>query len=128
LNVPAPLFYSQSHEWVEFHSDGTATVGITDYAQDHLGEVVYAEPPAVGAQVKTGAQCAVVESTKAAADVYAPVTGEVIAINAELSTAPEHINQAPYAAGWLFKVKLASASDRTGLMDASAYQSHMAAQ
>jgi glycine cleavage system H protein len=127
LNVPAPLFYSQSHEWVEFHADGTATVGITDYAQDHLGEVVYAEPPAIGTQVKVGAQCAVVESTKAAADVYAPVTGEVIAVNGDLSSNPQTINEAPYAGGWLFKVKVANATDRAGLMDATAYQAHMAA-
>jgi glycine cleavage system H protein len=128
LNVPAPLFYSQSHEWVQFNADGTATVGITDYAQDHLGEVVYAEPPKVGSKLATGSQCAVVESTKAAADVYAPVAGEVIEVNADLSATPQQINEAPYAAGWLFKVKLANASDRTGLMDASAYQAHLDAQ
>ncbi len=126
MNVPAQLFYSQSHEWVEFHPDGTATVGITDYAQDHLGEVVYAEPPKVGTQVKTGIQCAVVESTKAAADVYSPVAGEVLEVNAQLSDTPQSINEAPYTGGWLFKVKLANASDRTALMDSAAYLTHSA--
>jgi glycine cleavage system H protein len=126
LNIPAQLLFTQSHEWVELHDDGTATVGITDYAQDHLGEVVYAEPPKIGAQVSRGAVCAIVESTKAAADVYAPVTGEVTAVNEELNGAPQTINEAPYTTGWFFKVKLANSADREGLMDAAAYQAHLA--
>jgi glycine cleavage system H protein len=127
-SAPAHFLYTQSHEWVELHSDGTATIGITDYAQDHLGEVVYAEPPAIGSEVVTGSVCGVVESTKAAADVYSPVTGEVVATNDELSSAPQTINEAPYAKGWFFKAKLANASDRNGLMDLAAYETHVKSQ
>ena len=128
LNFPAQLHYTQSHEWVEAHADGTATVGITEYAQDHLGEVVYAEPPKVGSSVTVGAVCGVVESTKAAADVYSPVTGVVTEVNAALSGAPQTINEAPYAAGWFFKVKLTDPADKTGLMDAQAYAAVVASQ
>ncbi len=127
-SAPAHFLYTQSHEWVELHTDGTATIGITDYAQDHLGEVVYAEPPAVGSTVTMGSVCGVVESTKAAADVYSPVSGEVVAINDALAGAPQTINEEPYAQGWFFKVKLASASDRSGLMDLAAYETHVNSQ
>jgi glycine cleavage system H protein len=128
MDFPAALHYTQSHEWVQLNADGTATVGITAYAQDHLGEVVYAEPPAVGSQVTRGTVCGVVESTKAAADVYSPVTGTVLEFNAALGDSPQTINEAPYAAGWFFKVKLADLTDRTGLMDAAAYAAVVASE
>lgn len=128
MNVPAPLLYTESHEWVELHADGTATVGITDYAQDHLGEVVYAEPPAVGSTVSKGAVCGVVESTKAAADVYSPVSGEVIAVNDDLGSTPQSINEAPYTTGWFFKVKLSNAGEKDSMMNAAAYEQHLAGQ
>ncbi len=127
MNVPAHLHYTESHEWIEFHADGTATVGITDYAQDHLGEVVYAEPPGTGSQITQGSQCCVVESTKAAGDVYAPVSGEVVEVNADLASAPQTINEDPYGKGWLFKLK-PSSQERSGLMDAKAYEAFLAQQ
>ena len=121
MDNPSDLKYTNSHEWLRDNGDGTATVGITFHAQDALGELVYVELPAAGRSVAAGEACVVVESTKAASDVYAPVTGEVIAVNEALADAPQTVNEAPYAAGWLFRVKVADASQLAGLMSAADY-------
>jgi len=122
MTTPANLKYTKSHEWVQAEADGTLTVGITHHAQELLGDLVFVEAPALGRKLKQGEECAVVESVKAAADVFAPVSGEVVATNAELADAPEKINQDAYAA-WIFKLKPAASSELAGLLDATAYQS-----
>jgi len=127
-NIPADLKYTKSHEWVKLNSDGTATIGITDHAQDQLGDMVYVEAPDAGRSLKAGEACAVVESVKAASDVYAPVAGEVIEGNAGLADAPESVNHDPYGSGWLLKMKLADAAAVNGLMDAAAYAAFVAAE
>jgi glycine cleavage system H protein len=121
MATPANLKYTKSHEWVKPEADGTLTVGITHHAQELLGDLVFVEAPAIGRSLKQGEECAVVESVKAAADVFAPVSGEVVAINAELADAPEKINQDAYAA-WIFKLKPAAPGELAGMLDASAYQ------
>ena len=121
MTTPANLKYTKSHEWVKQEADGTVTVGITHHAQELLGDLVFVETPAVGRQLKQGEECAVVESVKAAADVFAPVSGEVVAVNAELADAPEKINQDAYGA-WMFKLKPSAAGELAGLLDAVAYQ------
>lgn len=121
MNIPAELKYTASHEWVKVNTDGTLTVGITDHAQDLLGDMVFVENPAVGRELKAGEECAVVESVKAASDVYAPVAGEVTASNSAVESSPEAINQDAYAA-WMFKMKPANAADVNNLLDAAAYQ------
>lgn len=121
MSNPANLKYTASHEWIKTEADGTITVGITQHAQELLGDMVFVEPPAVGRKLKAGEECTVVESVKAAADVYAPVSGEVVAVNGELDSAPEAINAAPYAA-WIFKMKPDNTADVAALMDAAAYQ------
>jgi glycine cleavage system H protein len=121
MTTPANLKYTKSHEWVRQESDGTVTVGITHHAQTMLGDLVFVEAPAVGRKFKQGEECAVVESVKAAADVFAPLTGVVVAANAELADAPEKINQDAYAA-WLFKLKPADPGELAALLDAAAYQ------
>jgi glycine cleavage system H protein len=120
MNVPANLRYTASHEWVRTEADGTLTVGITDHAQAALGDLVYIELPAVGRKLAAGDACAVVESVKAASDVYAPVAGEVAAVNDALAGAPEGVNDDAYAA-WLFKLKPATADAAAALLDAAAY-------
>ncbi len=121
MNIPADLKYTPSHEWVRVEADGTLTVGITHHAQDLLGDMVFIESPAAGRALTKGEECAVVESVKAASDVYAPVTGEVIAANGDVESSPESVNQDAYAA-WLFKIKPANAGDVAELLDAAAYQ------
>jgi glycine cleavage system H protein len=121
VNLPETLKYTESHEWIADNGDGTVTVGITAVAAEQLGDLVYVELPQVGANVARGANCAVVESTKAAADVYAPVAGEVVAANADLRSHPERVNESPYGAGWLFKLKLADAAELDGLLARDAY-------
>ena len=121
MTLPTDLRYTKSHEWVKQENDGSVTVGITDHAQQMLGDLVFVEPPAVGRQIRQGEECAVVESVKAAADVYAPLSGEVIATNAELNDAPEKINADAYSA-WIFKLKPAEPAELAGLLDAAAYQ------
>ena len=121
MTTPADLKYTKSHEWIKQEADGTVTVGITHHAQESLGDLVFVELPAVGRKVKQEEECAVVESVKAAADIYAPVSGEVVAVNTELSDAPEKINQDAYAA-WLFRLKPSVADELSGLLDAAAYQ------
>jgi glycine cleavage system H protein len=121
MSIPANLKYTKSHEWAKLEADGTVTVGITHHAQELLGDMVYVENPAVGRSLSAGEECAVVESVKAASDVYAPVAGEVIAANSEVTDAPEKINQDAYAA-WMFKLKPANPADVDALLDAAAYQ------
>ncbi len=123
MDNPTDLKYTASHEWVRREDDGTATVGITHHAQDALGELVYVELPEVGRRLEQGEACVVVESTKAASDVYAPVAGEVTAINEALAAAPETVNQAPFAAGWLFRIRPAEAGQIDALLDAASYAS-----
>ncbi|MGV8894423.1 MAG: glycine cleavage system protein GcvH [Burkholderiaceae bacterium] len=120
MNVPAELKYSESHEWARTETDGTLTVGITEYAQDALGDIVFVELPIVGQKLTAGKDCAVVESVKAASDIYAPLSGEVVAVNESLGDAPEQINQNAYDA-WLFKLKPADLGELGGLLDAAAY-------
>ncbi|MDE2585976.1 MAG: glycine cleavage system protein GcvH [Betaproteobacteria bacterium] len=119
-NVPADLKYTKSHEWVRLEADGTVTVGITDHAQEALGDLVFIELPEVGKTLAAGQEAAVVESVKAAADVYAPIAGSVTAVNEAVVDAPETLNQDAYAA-WLFKLQPANAGDLAGLLDATAY-------
>jgi glycine cleavage system H protein len=121
MSIPSNLKYTKSHEWVRLEDDGTVTVGITQHAQELLGDMVFVETPDAGRNLQQGEECAVVESVKAAADVYAPIAGEVIAANPDLETAPEKINQDAYAA-WLFKLKPVNAADLNNLLDATAYQ------
>jgi glycine cleavage system H protein len=120
--TPDDLRYAKSHEWVRKESDGTVTVGISDHAQELLGDLVFVETPEVGSSHEAGTACAVVESVKAASDVYAPVSGEVVAVNEALADSPELVNSDPYGEGWLFRIKPADASAADALMDADAYQ------
>jgi glycine cleavage system H protein len=121
MSIPADLKYTPSHEWVRVEADGTLTVGITHHAQDLLGDMVFIETPAAGRTLAKGEECAVVESVKAASDVYAPVAGEVIAANSDVEASPESVNKDAYAA-WMFKMKPANAGDVAELLDAAAYQ------
>jgi len=121
MNIPADLKYTPSHEWVRLEADGTVTVGITDHAQEALGDIVFLELPETGRQLEAGKECAVVESVKAASDIYAPVAGEVVAKNDAAIDAPESVNQDAYAA-WLFKIKPANPGDLGALLDAAAYE------
>ena len=121
MTIPADLKYTPSHEWVRVEADGTLTVGITHHAQDLLGDMVFIEAPVAGRTLAKGEECAVVESVKAASDVYAPVAGEVTAANSAVESSPEAINQDAYAA-WMFKMKPANAGDVNSLLDAAAYQ------
>ncbi len=121
MTTPDNLKYTGSHEWVKQEADGTLAVGITFHAQDMLGDVVFVENPAVGRKVKQGEECGVIESVKAAADIYAPLSGEIVAANGELADAPEKINQDPYAT-WMFRIKPDNTAELAGLLDAAAYQ------
>jgi len=121
-NVPSDLKYTKSHEWVKDNGDGTVTVGITDHAQELLGDMVFIEIPEAGRSVSAGEDCAVVESVKAASDVYSPLAGEIVAGNEDLASAPETVNSDAYGAGWMFKLKPSNAGDLAGLLDADAYQ------
>ena len=120
--VPTELKYAKSHEWLKLEADGTATVGITDYAQSSLGDITFVQVPKVGASLKAGETFGVVESVKAASDLYSPVAGTVIAVNAALDSAPETVNQAPYEGGWMLKLKLTDPAAPAALLDAAAYQ------
>lgn len=121
MTIPADLKYTSSHEWVRREADGSVTVGITDHAQQMLGDLVYVEPPAVGRKLAAGEECAVVESVKSASDVYAPLAGEVTAANDELSSTPEKINQDAYGT-WIFRIKPDSLAGLDALLDAAGYQ------
>lgn len=121
-NVPAELKYTKSHEWVRREADGTVTVGITDHAQELLGDMVFVELPESGRALTAEEECAVVESVKAASDIYAPIDGEVTEANSALEDSPEIVNRDPYGDGWLFKMKPADDSEIDALLDADAYQ------
>jgi glycine cleavage system H protein len=121
MKLPTDLRYTESHEWVRSEPDGTLSIGITDHAQAALGDLVFLELPKVGRTVKAGEACAVVESVKAASDVYAPVAGEVVAINDTLSGTPEKVNEDAFAA-WLFRLRPADAGAAGGLLDAEGYR------
>ncbi|MSU50809.1 MAG: glycine cleavage system protein GcvH [Opitutus sp.] len=125
-NIPAELRYAKSHEWLRPESDGTVTVGITDYAQNSLGDITYVQVPKVGASLKAGETFGVVESVKAASDLYAPVAGTVLAVNAALDGTPETVNHSPYTDGWMLKLKPADPAAIDGLLDSSAYAKHVA--
>lgn len=127
-DIPADLKYIETHQWVRVDADGTATVGITDFAQEQLGDVVFIEVPDIGATVNGGEEAGVAESVKSASDVFSPVTGEVIAVNEKLEDEPEIVNEDPYGDGWMFRVKLADAGELEGLMDSVAYGEHVAAE
>ena len=120
-NVPNELKYRESHEWVRKEADGTYTVGITEHAQELLGDMVFVDLPEVGASFAAGDGCAVAESVKAASDIYAPLSGEIVAVNSELEASPEQINSEPYGSGWLFRLKASDESELEQLLDADAY-------
>ncbi len=120
MNIPSNLKYTKSHEWVRIEGDGTITVGITDHAQELLGDLVFVELPDVGKELAAEQEAAVVESVKAASDVYAPISGTVTTVNTDVSDSPEAVNQDAYAA-WLFKMKPANIADVDALLDANAY-------
>ncbi len=119
--IPDELKYTKDHEWLKLNSDGTAVVGITDYAQESLGDVTFVELPEVGASFSQGDTFGVVESVKAASDLYLPVNGEIVEINEDLESEPEKVNTSPYRDGWLIRIKLEDASQTESLMDANAY-------
>lgn len=121
-DIPKERLYTKTHEWVENDGDGTVTVGITDYAQGALGDLVFVELPEVGNKLGAGDACAVVESVKAASDIYAPVDGEVAEVNEQLADSPELINQDPYGEGWLMKLAVDDESALDDLLDADAYE------
>lgn len=121
MTIPANLKFTKSHEWIRLEDDGSVTIGITHHAQELLGDMVFVEMPDKGRKLKQGEECAVVESVKAAADVYAPLTGEVLMANSDLESSPEKINEDAYTA-WLFKLKPANGADIGNLLDASGYQ------
>ena len=120
-NVPGALRYAKSHEWLKAEADGTATVGITDYAQASLGDITYVQLPKVGAVLKQGSPFGVVESVKAASDVYAPVGGAVVAVNTALDSAPEALNRDPYGEGWILRIKPSDPAEAGALLDAAGY-------
>jgi len=121
-NIPENLKYLESHEWAKIEDDGTVTVGISDHAQELLGDIVFVELPQVGSSIEKQADVAVVESVKAASDVYSPVSGEIIATNENLENAPETVNSSPYDDGWFFKIKPNNIDEVSDLLDAEAYK------
>lgn len=127
-NIPQNLKYTKTHEWVLINSDGTVTVGITDYAQDLLGDIVFIQTPDVGNQVKTSQDCAVVESVKAASDIYAPLAGTITAGNAALSSEPEIVNKDPFGVGWIFKMSIADKGELDKLLTPKQYADHVASE
>lgn len=126
MNVPKNLRYTKSHEWVRVEGN-IAVVGVTDHAQHELTDVVYVETPAVDSRVEAGKECAVVESVKAASDIYAPVSGDVVTVNEELSSAPELLNQDPYDKGWMFKIKITDPGELSELLSPDDYAHHIGA-
>ncbi len=125
-NVPSNLKFAESHEWILDNGDGTVTVGISDHAQELLGDVVFVELPEVGREVEKGEEFSLVESVKAASDIYSPISGEVVAVNEALEDAPETVNEAPFGEGWIAKIKLSDAAEVDALMGAEAYQQKVA--
>lgn len=127
MNIPAELRYSEHDEWIRVEGDEIVT-GITDFAQDQLSDIVYVELPEVGDRYEKGEAYGVVESVKAASDVYSPATGEVVAVNSELEDEPEVVNEDPYGKGWFVRIKIDDPAGLDGLMDAAAYESHIASR
>jgi glycine cleavage system H protein len=127
MSIPADLKYTRSHEWARREADGSVTVGITHHAQDRLGDLVFVDHPKPGTSLRMGAECGVVESVKAASDIFAPVSGEVVAVNDELTASPEKINQDAYAA-WMFRLKPSNPAELDQLLDAAAYAELVAAE
>lgn len=125
MNTPQELRYASSHEWARTEPDGSVTVGITDFAQDQLGDVVFVELPAVGREVGKGDQVAVIESVKTASDIYAPVSGTIKSVNAALEGRPEAINEGPYEGGWMFVIEPSDAGELNDLLDAAAYEASL---
>jgi glycine cleavage system H protein len=121
-NIPQDLKYTASHEWISVDNDGSVRIGVSDHAQEALGDLVFVELPAVGETINQGDACAVVESVKAASDIYAPVTGEVIAVNEDLEDDPGSINTDPYGDGWLFQVQLTDPEELDAMLNAEAYE------
>ena len=121
-NIPSHLQYTESHEWVSAEDNGNARIGISDHAQEALGDLVFVELPVVGDEISQGDPCAVVESVKAASDIYAPVSGKVVAVNEDLDTDPALINADPYGDGWLFELELIDSEELDGMKDAEAYR------
>lgn len=127
-NIPSELRYLSSHEWLRVEDDGTAVVGITEHAQDAMGDLVFVETPEVGSTVKASDEAGVVESVKAASDIYAPVSGEIVAINEVLEDAPETVNQDPYGDGWMFRIKMSDPSEVESLLSADDYAELIASE
>ena len=127
-NIPVELKYSKTHEWARMNDDGSITVGISDSAQDQLGDMVFVEVPEVGQSVEAGEACAVVESVKAASDVYAPLAGEILEVNDGLADSPETVNQDAYGEGWLFRLQPGNAGDLHSMMDSEAYAAFLEAE
>jgi glycine cleavage system H protein len=127
-NVPSDLKYTKSHEWVKQNSDGSVTVGITHHAQDLMGDMVYVDLPQAGVKVVAGKECGVVESVKAASDVYSPVSGDVIETNGALTDSPDTVNKDPYGTGWMFRVKPSNIAELSTLLDAKAYEVLLASE
>jgi len=123
-NIPEDLKYAASHEWVRVDEEGVATVGISDHAQDALGDIVFVELPEPGTTVNARDEVSVVESVKAASDIYSPVSGEIVAVNEALLDAPETVNSSPYENGWFYKIKISDEAELDELMDAEAYSDH----
>jgi glycine cleavage system H protein len=127
-NIPKDLKYTKSHEWVKPNADGSVTVGITHHAQDLMGDMVFVDLPTVGTRVTSGKECGVVESVKAASDVYAPVSGEIVEANSALADSPETVNKDPYGSGWMFRLKPANKAEVDALLDAKAYEALVASE
>ena len=127
-NIPKDLKYTKSHEWVKLNADGSVIVGITHHAQDLMGDMVFVDLPQAGTKVTSGKECGVVESVKAASDVYAPVSGEIAEANAALADSPETVNKDCYGAGWMFRLKPANKAELDGLLDAKAYEALVASE
>ncbi|MCK2042294.1 glycine cleavage system protein GcvH [Chromohalobacter salexigens] len=127
-HIPANLRYTDSHEWVLDNNDGTVTIGITDHAQESLGDVVFVELPDTGRQLDAGEEFGVIESVKAASDLYLPLSGEVVAVNESLEDSPEAVNEHPYEDGWIIKLKLAEPDALDALLDATAYDALVSAE
>lgn len=127
-SIPSNLHYTKSHEWIQDNDDGTVTIGITDHAQKALGDVVFVELPEVGRSLEGAEEFGVVESVKAASDLYAPLAGDIVEVNEALEDAPETINESPYEKGWILKLKLNDTADLEGLLDADSYAEHAAAE
>lgn len=127
-NIPKHLKYTKTHEWVDVQKDGAVTIGITDHAQDLLGDVVFIDVPQAGRKLKAGEACAVVESVKAASDIYSPIAGEVVEVNSALADQPELVNKDAYGTAWMLRLKPSHPEELNSLLDASAYETFIASE